>query len=148
MLCWKLVEFPAYVHKKISQYRLQCNADNYYRQPCKSFCFVFQLGMQKGLHSLHSVQKEPKFFFSFFQTTPRFATISSHCVSNVTHKEHALQKHGKTLTPACSCMCVRGRIVLGWQRHFCSKRTSAPCKCAPAQWDKALGGTKGTITSH
>lgn len=66
MLCWKLVEFPAYVHKKISQYRLQCNADNYYRQPCKSFCFVFQLGMQKGLHSLHSVQKEPKFFLFFF----------------------------------------------------------------------------------
>lgn len=72
---------------------------------CVSFP-EFLLGIPKGLYSVkyrHSLS----FFFFLSQTTPCLATISYHCLSSVTQKEHTLQKHGKTLTPARLCMWVR-----------------------------------------
>lgn len=72
MLCWKLVEFPANVHKKKHpsiDFNLTQTITIVNPARASVLCFglpEFQLGMQKGLHSLHSVQPEPKFFFVFF----------------------------------------------------------------------------------
>lgn len=109
---------------------------DYYCQPYKCLRFVFcssRVSTRNAKRPLLSkVQTQPKFFLFFFflQTTPCLATISYYCLSNVTQKEHTLQKHGKTLTPSRLCMSVRMHGT-GMTKTFQQPKNCCS-KCPPA----------------